>query len=62
MIESETVEHLAHVEAGCTVRPGDGAADLPEHCIVVDIDLHEGMVLSIDECKIAICAVEGASV
>lgn len=62
MVESETVEHLAHVEADHAAGPGDGSSDLPEHGLVVDIDFDEGSVFSIDECEIAICAVEGASV
>ena len=62
MVEGETVEHLAQVEADRAAWLRNNPSDLPEHSLVVDIDLNEGSVFSIDEREVAICAVEGASV
>jgi hypothetical protein len=56
VVESKGIEHFAHIEADF-VQPAFGEfGDLPEHCVVIDVDFYEGMVFAIDEREIAVCA------
>jgi len=56
VVEGDRIEHFAHIEADF-VQPAIGeAGDLPEHCVVIDVDFYEGMIFAIDEREIAVCA------
>ena len=56
VVESEGIEHFAHIEADFVQPAISEASDLPEHCVVIDVDFYEGMVFAIDEREIAVCA------
>jgi len=58
VVESEGVEHFAHIEADFMSRQVriSEFGNLLKHCIVVDIDFDEGVMFAIDERQIAIRA------
>ena len=58
VVESEGVEHFAHIKADFTTRQvGVGEfGDLLKHCVVVYVDFYERVVFSIDQNEVAIRA------
>ena len=62
VVKRETIEHLSHIKAGLTTVIGQGLSNLLEHCVVINIDLNERRVLTIDKCQIAIYAVIGTTI
>lgn len=62
MVEGEGIEHFAHIEADFVQRAVGEFADLPEHCIVINVYFYESMVFAINEGEIAVCAAIWAAV
>jgi len=62
VVESEGIEHFAHIEADFVQRAIGELVDLPEHCVVINVYFYEGMVFAIDEGEIAVCAAIWAAV
>jgi len=56
VVESERIEHFAHIEADFVQPAISEFGDLPEHCVVIDVDFYEGVIFAIDEREIAVCA------
>ena len=62
MVKSETVEHLAHVEAYVAGGVGNGPVNLPEHGVIVDVDLDKRLPFAIHKSQIAVCAMVGTTI
>lgn len=62
VVEGERIEHFAHIEADFVQRAVGEFSDLPEHCVVIDIDFDEGVVFAIYESEIAVGAAIGTAV
>jgi hypothetical protein len=62
VVESEGVEHFAHIKADFVQRAICEFGDLLKHCVVVYVDFDEGVMFAIDKRQIAICAAVRAAV
>lgn len=62
VVEGEGVEHFAHIEADFAQRAVSEFGDLPEHCVVVDVDFYKLVVFAIDHREIAIRAAIRAAI
>jgi hypothetical protein len=56
VVEGERIEHFAHIEADFIKGTIGEFGDLSQHRVVVYVDFDEGVVFSIYERKVAICA------
>jgi hypothetical protein len=56
VVESERIKHFAHIEADFVQPVISEFCDLPEHCVVIDVDFYEGVIFAIDEREVAVCA------
>lgn len=62
VVENEGIKHFAHIEAYFVQRAIGELGNLPEHCVVIDVDFYEEMVFAIDEGEIAVCTAIGTAV
>lgn len=62
VVESERIEHFAHIERNASCIVADEFCYLTQHCVVIDVDFDEGVVFAIYEREIAVCAAIGTAV
>ena len=56
VVEGDGIEHLTHIETGFVQAAFGEFGDLPEHCVVVDVDFYKGVMFAIDEREVTVCA------
>ena len=62
VVEGERIEHFAHIEADFMQRAIGEFSDLPEHCVVIDVDFDEWVVFAIYENEVAVCTAIGTAI
>jgi hypothetical protein len=62
LVKGKRIEHFAHIETDFVQRTIGEFGDLPQHCVVINVDFDEGVVFAIDQSEVAIGAAIRAAI